>query len=144
MRRIGLALLLLAPPAVADPVRPGPTADGGTLVVTRQLLHPAGTTLVSGGHPLDLALAPDGKTLFVVNDWSVFPVDTKTMTMGAQLWYGEGGASQHGIAVTPTGKRLFVSVTENTLLEVLVKPDGALDYGRYLALPLPANLPELP
>lgn len=123
----------------ADRVAVGPREGGGIVVTTRQVLHPAGQQLISAGRPLDLALSPDRKTLYVKDEWSVRIVETKTWKVRDTLWFGDNGGSQHGIAASADGTKIFATNSQDTLLEGLVKPDGTVGYGRYIAMPGPGG-----
>ncbi|MEK7476240.1 MAG: bifunctional YncE family protein/alkaline phosphatase family protein [Candidatus Coatesbacteria bacterium] len=134
MRTLAIAILLLASPVRAvDQATVGPAEDGGIVVSTRQLLHPAGKTLEIGSTALDLALSPDGRTVYVKGGWSVVAVDTKTWKNLSTVW-GDYGGSQTGIAVSPDGGRVFVTLTEKTLNELLVAPNRTLSWGRQFTL----------
>jgi YVTN family beta-propeller protein len=123
----------------ADRATVGPREGGGVVVTTRQLLHPAGKPLLSGGRPLDLALSPDRRTLYVKDEWSVRIVDTRTWTVRDTLWFGDNGGSQHGIAASADSTHIFATNSQDTLLEGLVKPDGTVGYGRYIAMAGPGG-----
>ncbi|MEK7766546.1 MAG: phosphoesterase, partial [bacterium] len=133
---VGACALALVPGRAADTLRIGPADDGGAVAATRQLLHPAGRGVVyAGGHPYDLAVAPDGKTVYVKGDWTVLAIDAATWTLRQQLGYnGPDGASPHGIAASADGRKVFVTDTLARLFEALVGNDGRLTWGREISL----------
>ena len=55
----------------------GPTRDGGHIVPTTQLIRPAGETIELAGRPVDIALAPDGQTLYVKDNRGLVVVSAK-------------------------------------------------------------------
>jgi len=128
-----VGVFLAATAAAADLVPMGPAADGGMVVSTRQLLHPAGRSIEIGSTALDLALAPDGKTVYVKGGWSVVAIDAKTWKNVGTVWPDEG-SSQTGIAADPGGKRVWVTLTEKTLAEIVVATDRSLSWGRKFTL----------
>jgi len=139
MRLVFAFLVVAGTVRAADHATVGPRENGGIVVTTRQVLHPAGQSLISGGRPLDLALSPDHRTLYIKDEWSVKIVDTKSWKVRDTLWFGDNGGSQHGIAASADGTRLFATNSQDTLLEGLVKPDGTVGYGRYIAMPGPGG-----
>lgn len=118
------ASAIAAAPA-ADPVRVGPQPGGGSVVATRQLLRPAGDLLEPASRLFDLALAPDGKTLWLKGDWSLVAVDTAGWTVRARYWFGEAG-SPHGIAVTADGGTVYATLSGNEIVEAGFDAKGEL------------------
>ncbi len=57
--------LILALCAPASSTQVGPTPDGGTVVSTKQIIHPAGKSVEFNGRPVDLVLSPDCKVAYV-------------------------------------------------------------------------------
>jgi YVTN family beta-propeller protein len=110
----------------------GPAADGGMIVATRQVLHPAGRSIEFHGRPIDLLLlSRDQKTAFVKSDFSVFVIDLDTGAVRQELKYPpKTGASLHGIALTPDGTHLYVTLAQSAILEMNVAADGALSIAR--------------
>ena len=68
-----LALLLAA--ALGSPQRVGPQ-DEGTRLPTSHLIHPAGDVWTLPGRPVDLAISPDGATVFVKDNTGLRVLDS--------------------------------------------------------------------
>ena len=118
--------------------RVGPVANGVTRVATAQLLRPAGESVEFGGRPVDMALAPDGKTLYLKDNRGLVAVDAATWKLKQQLAFPDGnGGSLHGIAVSGDGTRVYATTAGKTLCQATVAPDGALSWTRQIALPGP-------
>ncbi|MBI4662872.1 MAG: bifunctional YncE family protein/alkaline phosphatase family protein [Verrucomicrobia bacterium] len=117
----------------------GPLQQGGFLAPTHQLLRPAGQSVEFGGRPVDLALSPDGRTLFVKDNRGLVVIDVATWKVRQELRLSEGGSSTHGIAATRDGTRVFVSGAQNTLWEAKVGDGGKLSWGRKTILPGPGG-----
>jgi YVTN family beta-propeller protein len=138
-----LPLALFASPALAGDESPeaaptekvGPLLDGGQFLPTRQILRPAGQRLAFGGRPVDLALAPDGKTVFVKNMKNLLVVDVASWTLTQTLNYPSNGASMHGIAVRPDGAHVYVTGSGNELYDWRVAANGHVSYDRTISLP---------
>lgn len=108
--------------AIGAPV--GPTDDGAVLVPTGQRIRPAGDTLEFAGRPVDLALAPDGATLYVKDNRGVVVVDVESWTVRQEAPFPEGGGSMHGIAVAEDG-RVYATTAQNHLW-IGMPADGGL------------------
>ncbi len=119
--------------------RVGPT-DGGQLVPTGQLVRPAGESLTFPGRPVDLALAPDGKSLYIKDNRGIVVVDTATWKIKQQLAFpkNKGGGSMHGLAVSHDGKRLYATTAQDLLWEAQIEPTS-LRWARSIPLPGPDN-----
>jgi len=115
----------------------GPTSDGGHVVPTAQLLHPAGETLELGGRPVDLVLSPDGRTLHGKDNRGLVVIDAPTWTIRHELPFSRGGASMCGIAVSPDGSRVYASTAGSSVGEAEVAADGRLKWTRLIELPGP-------
>ncbi|HTS17290.1 MAG TPA: bifunctional YncE family protein/alkaline phosphatase family protein [Verrucomicrobiae bacterium] len=111
----------------------GPGTNGTYLVPTTQLIHPAGDTLTFSGRAIDLALAMDGKNLFVKYDRGVLMVDPQTWKIRQEVVVSEGG-SIHGIAVRRDGTRVYVTGSYNALWDGDVWPSGSLTFTRKATL----------
>ncbi|MDX1934014.1 MAG: bifunctional YncE family protein/alkaline phosphatase family protein [Capsulimonadales bacterium] len=116
----------------------GPTDRGGFVVATGQTIRSVGEVLTYSGRPVDMALSPDGKTLYLKDDKGFVRIDTDTWKLRQRLAFpGEGGGSLHGITVRPDGKRVFASGAGNTVWEAAVAADGSLSISRGISLPGP-------
>jgi len=136
------AVLLLpftALAAATDSVRVGSSIDGGTVVATRQLVQPAGEGVYFGGRPVDLAMAPDGKHLYVKDNRGLVVIETAGWRLRQELRFPEGGGSMHGIAVSRDGARVFLTSAQRDLRIARVAPDGAASWDRKVDLPGPAG-----
>ncbi len=120
-------------PVPTPPVQVGPSSDGGMVVATRQLLHPAGRSVEFHGRPVDLVLSPDGKIAYIKSDFSVFVVDTASGSVRQEVKYGEKlGASLHGIVLTKDASRLYVTLAQSAIAQFDVAQDGSLKLARTL------------
>ncbi len=127
-----LLLLILAAACTTpepDP-RVGELAGGGHVLATEQVVHPAGTTTVLDGRPLDLAL--ELQTLFVKEQGSVLAFDTRTGEITSRLALKDG-CSMHGLAVR--GGHVYATGTNNALFELSSVPPGDLRVLRTITLP---------
>ena len=77
---VAIALLLNVFAAADEVPHVGPAGDGGTIVSTQQLIRPAGKSLEYKGRPVDLVLAPDHKTAYVLSNASVLAIDTVVLS----------------------------------------------------------------
>jgi YVTN family beta-propeller protein len=129
-----LALLALSSPlCLGQTMQVGLSADGNYVVPTSQLIRPAGETLTFEGRALDLALSPDGKSVFVKYQQGVLVVDPYTWKIRQQIPLEEGG-SQLGIAVRRDGTRLYVTGINNALSVGEVSSAGSLTFTRKIML----------
>src|SRR5438046_1621056 len=72
--------------------------ESAVKVPTGQLIRPAGESLEYHGRPVDLALSPDGKVLFVKDLNSLLAIDTGSWKILDQARYPDkSGASLHGL-----------------------------------------------
>ena len=117
--------------------RVGPLAKGGHLVPTHQLLHPAGQSVEFGGRPVDLVLAPDGRTVWIKDNRGLVAIETAGWSVRQELKLKESGGSTHGLVMTHDGTRLFVSGAANALWEAVVDAQGTATWGRKIVLPGP-------
>src|SRR5580698_4046515 len=81
----------------------GLLSDGTQFLPSGQILRVEGQRLECSGRPVDLALAPDGKTVFVKNMKNLLVVDAASWTLSQALDYPGSGASLHGITVAHDG-----------------------------------------
>ena len=87
----------------------GPQPDGSILVPSNQLIRPAGFQVDIHGRPVDLALSPDGKLLFVKNKSSLDLVRLNDKTILQSLPYKHSGASVTGICLSVDGHKVFIT-----------------------------------
>jgi YVTN family beta-propeller protein len=119
------------PPDIAVGMLP----DGEQSVPTKQILRAAGQSLQFGGRPVDLALSPDGKFVFVKNINNLLVVDAATWTLLQTAGYPASGASLHGIAVSKNGTHVYVSGAGNELYDWIVATNGTVTFARTIAMP---------
>ncbi|MCB8932522.1 MAG: bifunctional YncE family protein/alkaline phosphatase family protein [Chthonomonadaceae bacterium] len=103
-----LALATLAPQV-------GPQGDSPALP-TGRIIHPAGSVLEVPGRPVDLALSPDGSTVFVKDNTGLRILDAKGWTERQALTSPEG-TSLTGLAVSRSGRRVLLSSSGNAVHE---------------------------
>ncbi|MCS7310537.1 MAG: beta-propeller fold lactonase family protein [Armatimonadetes bacterium] len=115
----------------------GPLSGDSHLVATGQIIRPAGESLQFGGRPVDMAISPDGRTLYVKDNLGIVVVDAVAWKVRQELPVGRGGSSMQGIAVSPDGKRIYLSSAASQLLEATVD-EGALRWSRRIEMPPPA------
>jgi len=127
--RLVLVALFACCSAAAAPVQVGPLPDGGTVVTTKQLLHPAGRSVEFHGRPVDLVLSGDGKTAYVKSDIAVFVIDTASGTIRQEVKYpNKLGASLHGIALA--GNSLYVTLAQSAIAEMKIAENGNVSLER--------------
>lgn len=141
-----LGLLLLTPawltlscPTFAAPTKVGPSASGGYIVPTSQLVRPAGKTLAYGGRPVDLVLSHDARTLYVKDNSGLVAVDLRNWKIRQQISFPEGSGSMHGIVTTRDGSRVYASTAGNALWEAKVSAEGTLTWERKISIPGPGG-----
>ncbi len=132
-----LAALSTGTRAEAQAMKVGPLPDGGQVVATSQLVHPAGVSIEFNGRPVDVVLSPDGKTLYAKDNAGLVVVDVDGWKIRQRMNFPKGGGSAHGIAVTRDGSRVYASGAEHTLWEAKAAPDGTLSWGGNVAIPGP-------
>ncbi|MCU0704647.1 MAG: hypothetical protein MUF18_11780 [Fimbriiglobus sp.] len=128
-------LLLAAPP---EP-KVGPTPDG-TIVSTGQLVRPAGEVVQFNGRPVDVTVAPDGKTVFAKDNRGLVVIDAAKWKVTQEITFPKagGGASMHGLAVAKDGKRVFVTTANDQLHIFEADKDGKWEIVKSVALPGPS------
>ncbi len=117
----------------------GPLAPGGHLTPTYQWLHPAGQSVQFGGRPVDVVLAPDGRTLWVKDHRGLVAIDVATWQIRQELKLKEGGSSVHGLVVTRDNSHLYISSAQNALWEAIIGADGKAAWGRKITLAGPGG-----
>lgn len=134
-----LALLLLAGCHTTPPEQVGPLDPEGHLTPTYQLLRPAGESVEFSGRPVDLALAPDGRTVWVKDNRGLVAINAADWSVRQELKFKESGGSTHGLAITRDGTRLYASGAATALWEAQIDAQGVATWGRKIALPGPGG-----
>ena len=116
-------------------IQVGQLPFGEESVPTRQILRAAGQQLQFTGRPVDLALAPDGKAVYVKNIDKLLVVDTASWRLLQSLSYPASGASMHGIAVSPNNTHVYVTGAGNELYDWAIGTNGAVSFSRTISLP---------
>ena len=113
----------------------GLQADGRVVVPTNQILHPAGRQLIFPGHPVDLAVTGDGKTLVVKNTRNLLFVDLATARLRQTL------ESPQALGVTGLlvrDGRVYASGAENQVRIAELGANGSWEWAKSWQLPAPA------
>ena len=117
-------------------------AEGGTIVPTGQFIRPAGQTLTLPGRPVDIAISPDGQTVFVKNTDRLVVLDAvkwrvvqelSCQLMQAPHLQNEAG-SMHGLAVSRDGTAVYVSCSRRHLLEARRTAEGRWEWTHTILL----------
>ena len=116
-------------------IQVGMLPDGEQSVPTKQILRAAGQSLQFGGRPVDLALSPDGRFVFVKNLNNLLVFDAATWTLLQTAGYPASGASLHGIAVSRNGTHVYVSGAANEVYDWTVATNGTVTFSRTIAVP---------
>lgn len=118
----------------AAPPQVGSVGENATLQATGQTVRPLGRSLEFAGRPVDLALSPDGKTLYLKDDRGLVVVDIARWKITQELKL-DGGTSMHGIAVRADSRRVYLTTAASGLAEGEVRADGKVTWKRQIALP---------
>jgi len=133
-----LAATQAAPGPESDSARHvGPTSGGQYIVATGQSLQPAGDSVTFGGRPVDLALSPDSRVVYLKDNRGLVAVDARSWKVAQSLPFTTGGGSMHGIAVSADGRHVYVTNAQNLLAIADVATDGKLSWGSPITLPGP-------
>lgn len=114
----------------------GVLPEGPVATPTSQMLKPYGRTLEVSGRPVDAALSPDGKRLFVKDMGVLRIIDTAAWKQLQEL-PNAGGASIYGMAVSRNGSRVFVTSSADQLRVYEREPGGGYKLGFSVKLPGP-------
>ncbi len=106
---------------------------------TKQLLRPAGDSLAYAARPVDIALAPNGKWLYAKDHRGLAVVDTSQWQLRQHLAFPDGGASMHGLLVSPDGTRLWATTAQAELYEAEIDEQGQVEWSRAIDLPGPGG-----
>jgi DNA-binding beta-propeller fold protein YncE len=63
----------------------------------------------------DIAITPDGKTLYVEGSDTITPISTATHTPGTPIRISAGAGSKANMAITPDGKTLYVEGSDTII-----------------------------
>jgi len=85
-----------------------------------------------------MALSPDGRTLYVKDNRGIVVVDVGTWKVRQELPVARGGSSMQGIAVSPDGKRVYLTSAASQLLEAVAQADGSLQWSKSIDMPRPS------
>ncbi|HJP82510.1 MAG TPA: alkaline phosphatase family protein [Fimbriimonadaceae bacterium] len=105
-------------------------------MATGQFLRPAGQQLLLNSRPVDLALHPNGKWLYVKENRGLTVVDVARWKVIQELAV-KGGSSQTGILVHPGGEWLYVSNAESSVWQGKIGNDGRVSWEGDFPLPKP-------
>ena len=73
------------------PTLSGPADGGGYVVSTKQLIRPAGQSVEFRGRPVDLALSPDGKTIYAKSNAQLLAIERTAMDPPVHLAPNQAG-----------------------------------------------------
>jgi autotransporter-associated beta strand protein/YVTN family beta-propeller protein len=116
-------------------IRVGQLPHAEQSLPSKQILRAPGSQLQFSGRPVDLALSPDGKTVFIKNMSSLLVVDAASWRLLQTLAYPASGASMHGIAVSSDGTHVYVTGASNELYDWAVGTNGTVAFSRTISLP---------
>lgn len=140
---LGISLATLGVMALAArhlaTVRMGKQSDGTFIVSTGQRIPPG--TVAFNGRPVALAPHPSGKFLAVLGQNNVFLARASGVIAGTEIPL-DGGAAYNGLTWASDGSRLYASVANGTIRELLCAGE-TLKPGRTLN-PKPDGTPGNP
>lgn len=116
-------------------IQVGQLPDGEQVIPSKQILRAAGQQIQFSGRPVDLALSPNGKFVYLKNNNSLVVVDAATWTLLQTVSYPGSGASMHGIALRHSGSHVYVTGARNELYEWAVATNGTVTFSRTIAMP---------
>ena len=118
-----------------QPISVGPTDDGGMVVTTGQLIHPAGVSLELSARPVDMVRSPDGRFVYLKESKGITVVDVAAWTVVQALSLGENPSSMVGLANASDGKTLYTTDATTGLHLLNVSEDGKLTPGSVIHIP---------
>ncbi|MBC8135375.1 MAG: bifunctional YncE family protein/alkaline phosphatase family protein [Fibrella sp.] len=134
------AILVAGAGYIVSAPRVGTVKEGGYTVATGQRVRPAGDTLTYNGRPVDIAVAPDGKSLYLKDEKGLVRLDAATWKVSQRLSFPkDGGGSLHGLCVSRDGKTIWATGAGSVLWGVRVGEDGSLAIEKSVALPGPGE-----
>jgi len=117
----------------------GPAGDGTAVTPVGFRVDPAGQQTTLGSLPLASAVAPDGRTMLVVNagdaNQSVQVVNTATSAILQTITYQSPAAVFVGVAYSPDGTHAYVSGGGNNVIRTYSVSGGHLTETAQLKLP---------
>ncbi len=116
-------------------IQVGMLPDDEQSVPTKQILRAAGQSVQFGGRPVDLAISPNGKFVYVKNINNLLVLDAETWKLLQTVSYPASGASLHGIAVSHNGTHVYVSGAANEVYDWTVATNGTVTFSRTIAMP---------
>ncbi len=105
-------------------------------MATGQFIKPLGQSLVFNGRPVDIAVHPNGKWLYVKEDRGLTVVDIATWKVVQEL-ASKGGASHTGLVINREGTKLYFSNSGSAIHEGDIAADGKVAWKRDLTLAKP-------
>lgn len=122
------------------PVNPklGTQPDGSILVASNQLLRPSGFQINLPGRPVDLALSPNGRFLFVKNKADLDLIRLADRTILQTLPFPKSGASYTGLCLSPDGKKVYVTDADNRVCVADIDGNNVMSWNDPIILPEPA------
>lgn len=111
--------------------------DGSVLVPSNQFLRPAGFQINLPGRPVDLALTPDGRYLLVKNKADLDLVRLADRTIIQTLPFVKGGASFTGLILSPDGRKVYVTDTDNKICIAAIDESRVMHWEDPVILPSP-------
>jgi len=114
-------------------IRVGQLVNGEQSLPSKQLLRAAGKQIQFSGRPVDLAISPDGATVYIKNLNNLVVVDAASWSIRQTLSFPGSGASMHGIAIK--GSHIYVTGSGNEFYDWVVNTNGAVSFSRTISLP---------
>jgi YVTN family beta-propeller protein/autotransporter-associated beta strand protein len=102
---------------------------------SKQILRAPGRQIQFGGRPVDLALSPGGRTVFIKNMSNLLVVDAGSWSLLQTLSYPASGASMHGIAVNRDSSHVYVAGASNELYDWVIGTNRTVAFSRTILLP---------
>ena len=116
----GFAVVITSsgPPPVVIPASAAPLAYIGNIEAAKVSIIDTATNSVAGTVPLPepvtgVAVSPDGKRVYAANSMHAFVIDTATHSIVGSVAVGTGVGGYAGVAIDPTGTRVYVTSNWN-------------------------------
>lgn len=113
----------------------GVVHNQGEIVPTAQWVKPVGETLEYHGRPVDIALSPDGQTLYLKDNLGFVVVDARNWKIRQELKFPTSGGSLHGIAVSANGEKVYASNAQSQVFVAKRDQSGMLTIAETITLP---------